>query len=243
MSRSILNNASEKTLMLETVATKLHSINPLVDEVFKQVEAWLEANGRSHYEAWGVILQHANRTRVHSAAMAQRIHELAGPPAPVAPNVEGIGNPPEVHVIAETDLAYDEDQLDRLTSSDLRDAIQFDSEFKDTFGLSRVDEEIRMPLNDAMELLLTMLENGTATVPGMMVKATKVILKGCPRAFGSYYAGKDLWPRDSAVVQAEIDYRMPEALNWLRVELKDALGCEAQARSMTAKAAGGTDGE
>jgi hypothetical protein len=94
-----------------------------------------------------------------------------------------------------------------------------------------------------MALLITMLEDGTATVPGMMVKCVKAILKGCPRAFGSYYAGKDSWPRDSAVVQAEIDYRMPEALNWLRVELKDALEYEARVRTMTAKAAGGTDGE
>jgi hypothetical protein len=239
--RPIPNSASERTLTLAMIAAKLHSIKPLVDEVFKQVEAWLEANGRSPYEAWGVVFQHAKGSRVHSAAMAQRIHELGSPPAPVAPN--GIGNPPEVHVIAETDLSYDEDQLDRLTSRDLRDAIEFDSEFKDTFGLSRVDEEIRVPLNDAMELLLTMLEDGTATVPGMMVKAIKVILKGCPRAFGSYYAGKDSWPRDSAVVQAEIDYRMPEALNWLRVELKEALEWEAQVKAMTAKAAGGTDGE
>jgi hypothetical protein len=124
--------------MLESIAAKLQSIKPLVDEVFKQVEAWLEANGRSYHEAWDVIWQHAQRTRVHSAAMSQRIHELANPKTPIAPNVDGIGNPPEVHVIAETDLAYDENQVNRLTSRDLHDAIQFDSEFKDTFGLSRV---------------------------------------------------------------------------------------------------------
>jgi hypothetical protein len=67
------------------------------------------------------------------------------------------------------------------------------------------------------------MEDGTATMPGTVVTVLKKFIKGHPRGFGRYYTGTDPWPRPAAVIQAEIDERMPYALSWLRHELGDAL--------------------
>ena len=125
--------------------------------------------------------------------------------------------------IVETRDAYDDKRLDRLNSRDIIDAVQFDTEFKDTFGFAWIDEEVRNPLADALEQLLVELEDAGATIPGIVVRVLKVVMKGHPRGFGRYYSGTDLWPRPSQVVQKEIDERLPDALNWLRFELKEAL--------------------
>jgi hypothetical protein len=131
--------------------------------------------------------------------------------------------PPE---IVESEMAYDRDTLSRLSSRHVFDALQYESEFKDTFGFAWVDEEVRGPVEKALQLALDLQEDGTATPLGMVAAALKELLKGHLRAFGRYYSGKDPWPRPSSVVQAEIDKEMPFALNWLRVELEEALKWE-----------------
>jgi hypothetical protein len=126
-------------------------------------------------------------------------------------------------ILVESSYAYDLEALKSLDERDIFDAMQFETELKGMFGLIWIDDELRDPLEAALEQFHEMLEEGSATVPGMFATSLKVFLKGHLRAFGRYYTGKDPWPRPSAVVQAEIDQRMPYALNWLRVELEEAL--------------------
>jgi hypothetical protein len=133
----------------------------------------------------------------------------------------------DTDTIVETEDAYDETEMNSLDCSDVRDAIEFDTELKATFGLAWIDEEVREPLHDALHLLHDLTKDGVATVPGTALRVLKVLLKGHPRGFGRYYSGTDPWPRASAKIQAEIDARMPDALDWLRYELKEALEQEA----------------
>jgi hypothetical protein len=216
---------------LETARSTLSSINALVDEAVNHTEAWLQAKDKMHGHEWAVIELHARRLRTHSAALAQRIAELGSPffsRLIAAADSTSIGDPPEAEKVIETEDAYDQDKLNSLGARDIRDAIEFNTEFKDAFGFAWIDEEIRAPLTDALEKLLDLLKDGNASIPGMMVTVLKVLLQGHPRGFGRYYSGTDPWPRPSAVVQVEIDARMPDALYWLRFELKEALEEEAR---------------
>jgi hypothetical protein len=52
--------------------------------------------------------------------------------------------------IVETKDAYDETKLNALDERDVRDAIEFDTETKEMFGLAWIDDEVRMPLHDAL---------------------------------------------------------------------------------------------
>jgi hypothetical protein len=140
------------------------------------------------------------------------------------------------HPIVEQECAYDQSALDRLCCRDLRDAIEFETELKDTFGFAWVDDEIQEPLTDALQRLHDMIEDGSATMAGIAVTVLKVLMKGHLRGFGRYYSGKDPWPRPSAVVRAEIDRLMPSALEWLRVELEEALAEEADASAQPSEA-------
>jgi hypothetical protein len=142
--------------------------------------------------------------------------------------------------IIESEHAYDQERLNRLDSYDIREAAEFETEFKNTFGFAWVDEEVREPLTRALERLMHMLEDGTATIPGIVATVLKVLMMGHPRGFGRYYSGKDPWPRPSAIVQAEIDQEMPFALEWLRFELEEALEQEQAAaeEEQTAPASG-----
>ncbi len=141
--------------------------------------------------------------------------------------------------IAETKDAYDQARLDRLDCRDLRDAIEFDTELKDTFGVAWLDDEAREPLLNALERVQILIEDGGSTTAGIAVTALKILMKGHPRGFGRYYTGKDPWPLPSDVVQAEIDRRLPFALEWLRVELAEALSEEAD--GATERSNGGAD--
>jgi hypothetical protein len=155
--------------------------------------------------------------------------DVVDPPIETTRTDSGHGSDDEFRPeIVESDTAYDQNRLDRLCSRDIRDALEFETEFKDTFGFAWVDEEARVPLEDSLKCLLAMQEDGAATIPGMVVAALKVLLKGHPRGFGRYYSGKDPWPRPSSVVQAEIEKEMPFALYWLRFELKEALEMEGK---------------
>ena len=128
-----------------------------------------------------------------------------------------------VFKVAESPHAYDDRKIDKLTARDIRDAVEFDTEFKDTFGFVWIDEEVRNPLADALEQLLVELQDAGATIPGIVVRVLKVFMMRHLRGFGRYYSGTDPWPRPSQVVQKEIDERLPDALDWLRFELKEAL--------------------
>ena len=217
---------------LEEACIAITSIPALVDGAMKLIAPWLKANG-DLFNNQGVIKAHADRLRGHAAAMVQTMaqldrfggtHYLVG----VDPS---IGKLPEGNGMVETETAYGNERLARLSAGDVRNAIEFDTELKDTFGLAFVDEELREPLLQALECLQIEIEDGSATMPGIAVKVLKAFLKAYPRASARYYSGTDTWPRPSAVIQAEIDYRMPDALEWLRYELNEALRQEASLKA------------
>ncbi|KJC44548.1 hypothetical protein UP06_18980 [Bradyrhizobium sp. LTSP857] len=123
----------------------------------------------------------------------------------------------------DSDHAYDEHRLRQLSERDLYDASRFETELKDTFGFGWVDDEVREPLEDAINQFISMSEQGDATPAGIFATALKVFLKAHPRGFGRYYSGHDPWPRSPELIRAEIDARMPIALSWLQDELDEAL--------------------
>ena len=170
---------------------------------------------------------HADKIRRHSVALADRIAEFGKPSTGrvllLSSDIRILG-PDKV---VETEHAYDDAKIDALDEGDIRDAIEFDTELKDMFGLASIDDELREPLHDALHLLHDQMEDGVAKVPGTAVEMLKKFIKGHPRGFGRYYTGTDPWPRPSAEIQAEIDAQMPDALYWLRYELKEALEQEA----------------
>jgi hypothetical protein len=219
--------STKRDKKLESAKATVVAIESIVAHAMKEIDAWLEAKGRRSSHESVVMGEHAHRIRIHSAALAERIAELGRPSGGRVLLMSGairIRNP---DTIVETEYAYDETKMNSLSCRDVRDAIEFDSELKDTFGLASIDEEVRKPLHDALHLLHDLMEDGVATVPGMALRVLKVVLKGHPRGFGRYYTGTDPWPRPSAEIQAEIDARMPDALDWLRYELKEAFEQEA----------------
>lgn len=225
---------------LETARALLSSITALVDEAMVHAEGWLRANDQMHGVQSAVMRLHADKLRTHAATMVQRTIELGSPflgPLLAKEDFSSIRNPPEK--VIETRDAYDQDKLNSLCARDIQDAIEFNTEFKDTFGFSWIDEEVRTPLTDALQKLLDMSEDCCATVPGIVVTVLKVLVKGHPRGFGRYYPGVDPWPRASSIVQVEIDTEMPEALRWIRFELEEALEQEAA----LANSANGDDDE
>jgi hypothetical protein len=140
--------------------------------------------------------------------------------------------------LVESNYTYGQEQLNQLDERDIYDAAQFESELKDMFGFSWVDDEVREALVAALVCLHDMLEDASATTAGICVTTIKTLMKGHLRGFGRYYNGVDPWPRPSAVVQDDIDTRMPEALRWLRCELAEALKWEA---TVSKKENGGRD--
>jgi hypothetical protein len=211
---------------IETARAKLASIDTLLDEVMKHIQNWFQTGDRVRNPEREVIELQAYNLRNSVAAFSQRALQLDSPffgRLLAAQDLSSMRIGPKAECIVETDDAYNEEKLTGLGSRDIRDAIEFDTEFKDMFGLAWIDDEIGQPLTDALELLVDMLEDGNATVPGMVVKCLKTVLKGHPRGFGHYFSGEDHFPRPSVVVQVEIDERMPEALRWLRFELQEAI--------------------
>jgi hypothetical protein len=120
-----------------------------------------------------------------------------------------------------------------LDARGVRDALEFNTELKDMYGFAWIDDEVSVPLRDSLHQSLDMLEDGSATMLGMVVSAQKMLMKRHPRGFGRYYSGKDPWPRPAGEIQAEIDAAMPDALEWLRYELKESLEAEAEAANAT----------
>jgi hypothetical protein len=212
---------------LAKVMSLVSQIDPLVQQAKACVDAWIEAKDKNECREWDVISVHIERLSNRVAVLKDRIVDLRSPFNPRLFKRDwseaflGKGK------IIETGDAYDEERLNRLCARDVRDASEFGSEMRDMFGFASMDEELDTPLTAALECLLIELEDARATVPGSLVKAMKVLFKGHPRCFGRYYTGTDTWPRPSAVVQAEIDIRMPEALRWLRYELSEAIEWEA----------------
>lgn len=222
---------------LDDACAKLASIDALLTGTVKNIQEWFQADGRARSDELGVIEMQAYNLRNSFAAFSQRATQLSDPSYGrrlAMQDFHFITTVPEAKSIVEVDEAYDQEKLNALSIRDIRDAIEFDTEFKYTFGLARIDDEISGPLTDALELLLSMLEDGNVTVPGMVVQCLKSLLKGHRRAFGRYFArAEDPFPRPSVVVQAEIDERMPTAMAWLRYELKEAREKEAAATEST----------
>lgn len=211
------------------------SIEPLVRQAEAHVQHWLATKEGLVGDGRYVIAEQTGRLIAIASALTQHI--------PMLNAHRGVHyfrrldhDASRAMDLIETETAYDADRLRRLDARDIRDATKFDTELKDTFGLASMDEELRNPLCDALSRLLDNLEDGSSTVPGMVVMSIKALLKGHPRGFGRYYSGKDPWPRSPAVVQTEIDERMPDALRWLRYELQEAHEQEA---SLANSAGGG----
>jgi hypothetical protein len=226
---------------LESASAKLASINLLAHAAMKEIDAWLDEKGQGLSFEATVMSVHARRLHRHSAALAERIAGLATPLPDRLLLLSGstriLSFDPDK--VVETEDAYNQDKINTLSARDIRDAIEFDSELKDMFGFAWLDDEVRIPLADSLHLLLDMLEDAVANVPGMVVSALKILIKGHPRGFGRYYPGKDPWPRPSVEIRAEIDAQMPDALDWLRYELKEALEEEAAAaKAITDRGAG-----
>jgi hypothetical protein len=227
-----MNTPSPSTKLdekLESARTKLATIHSLADKAMKEIDAWLEAEDRRSSHESVVMCVHADKIRSHSVALAERIAELGKPSTGRVLLLSGATRILDPEKIVETEHAYDEAKINTLDERDIRDAIEFDTELKDMFGFAWIDDEVRMPLHDALHLLHDLMEDGVANVPGTVVRVLKILLKGHPRGFGRYYSGSDPWPRPSAEIQAEIDARMPDALDWLRYELAEALEEEAAA--------------
>lgn len=212
---------------LENAKATLDIIPRLITHAMNLIDGWLEAQDRMTSQDSVVMCVHADRIRCHSIALAERIADLNKPSTGrvllLSDGLRVLG--PEC--VIETKDAYDEAKISTLDDRDIRDAIEFDTELKDMFGLAWIDDELRIPLHDALHVLHDQMEDGVANIPGTVVKALKALLKRHPRGFGRYYTGTDRWPRPSAEVQAEIDNRMPDALDWLRYELNEALEQEA----------------
>jgi len=216
---------------LENAKARIVNIGPEITRVMDVVDAWLDAKGRKCSHESVVMGVHAHRIINHAAALAERIAGLGTPSDGrvllLSDGCRILDDVIDINKILETEDAYDETKINTLDERDILDAIEFDTELKDMFGLASIDEEVRTPLSDALHLLHDLMEDGVANVPGTVVRVLKVLLKGHPRGFGRYYSGTDPWPRPSAVIQVEIDARMPDALYWLRHELKEALEHEA----------------
>jgi hypothetical protein len=212
---------------LENAKATVVVIERLITHAMKEIDAWLEAEDRMSSHESVVMCVHADKVRRHSVALAGRIAELGKPSTGRVLLLSGASRILDPEKIVETQDAYDETKINTLDDRDIRDAIEFDTELKDMLGLAWIDDEARIPLHDALHLLHDLMEDGVANVPGTVVRVLKVLLKGHPRGFGRYYSGTDPWPRPSANIQAEIDARMPDALDWLQYELKEALEQEA----------------
>jgi hypothetical protein len=90
------------------------------------------------------------------------------------------------------------------------------------FDLRFLDRELRRVIDPALESIADLHQYGRVTMPGLGVGVLKTALKN-NAAFDRYFQKPNEWPRPSAEVQAEIDNRMPDALQWLRRELEEAL--------------------
>ncbi|XIA65699.1 hypothetical protein ACFIOY_05455 [Bradyrhizobium sp. TZ2] len=216
---------------LESAKDVVAIVVPLITHAMKEIDAWLKAKSRTtnyDYE-WVVMAVHADKIRNHCIALADRVAGLSTPSDRRVLLLSGGARVLDPEKISETSDAYDNNKLNNLDERDIRDAIEFNTELKDMFGLAWIDDEISEPLRDALQLLHEVIEDGAAIVPGTVVRVLKVLLKGHRRGFSRYYTGTDPWPRPSVQVQAEIDAQMPNALDWLRYELKEALEEEAQA--------------
>jgi hypothetical protein len=174
-----------------------------------------------------VISLHLDRMKQHVAAIKHRIDNPPGVRPDEGhplqnPAVYGFAQP----TLVECEYAFDAADLRAFSVRDLQDAIDFDTGLKATFGFSIVDEEVREPLITALEVLQADLDAGNSIDLGLVMRMLKTFIKGHPRAFGRYFKGDDPWPRPSTVIQVEIDRRMPDALEWLRYELNEAIEAE-----------------
>jgi hypothetical protein len=116
-----------------------------------------------------------------------------------------------------------EDEVQRAELGDLHKAWEFRTEFLQTFDLHRTDDWLDEGLLPALETYIESAESGTCTPEGCFIRAIRTLLRK-HSAFATYIPGPEApWPRPSAIVQAEIDSRMPEALDCLDFELGCAL--------------------
>jgi len=210
---------------LEYVRSIIAIIGRIVTLLMAKVDEWLLANHRDYERV--VMCIHASKIIDHATALAECIAHLDTPSERKVLLLSGGSRIGSTNKIVETEDAYDEERLNDLDKRDIQDAIEFETERKDMFGLAWMDEELRVPLSDALQVIHEEMERNATNVAATSVKALKALLKGHSRGFAHYYTGADRWPRPSAEIQAEIDAQMPDALEWLRYELKEALEEEA----------------
>lgn len=226
------SSASSLQKELERAHFEFYVIGKFVKHCREKLDS-LHKQYRDARPDWDVVLTHGNRLGEHAAAIEGRLRS-SEPASEVIPFSQAdlqLGHVPHSGELLEHDEAYDEDKIRKLDVRDVQNALDFHTELKATFGIATCDEEVDVPLSAAMSKVLDELERGDASVPGVVVLALKAFMKAHPRGFGRYYSGNDPWPRAPAVVQAEIDTRMPEALQWLRYELSEALSAERPEKS------------
>jgi hypothetical protein len=223
------SSASSLQKELERAHFEFYVIRKFIEYCGEKLDS-LHKQYRCARPDWDVILTHGNRLGEHAAAIEGRLRssEPASEAIPFSRADLQLRHVPHSSELLDHDEAYDQDKIRKLEVRDIEDALDFHTELKATFGIATSDEEVEVPLSAAMSKVLDELERGDASIPGLVVLALKAFMKAHPRGFGRYYTGNDPWPRPPAVVQAEIDTRMPEALQWLRYELSEAL--EAHAR-------------
>jgi hypothetical protein len=112
-----------------------------------------------------------------------------------------------------------------LEERDVRDAADYKTELSVMFGFDyhAIDGELDgflLPALDKLVELAELVEAGKATPYSLGVEALRVGMQGHPRGFGRYFVDVETpWPRDSAVIQAQIESQVPQLTDWLRFEL------------------------
>jgi hypothetical protein len=122
-----------------------------------------------------------------------------------------------------------------LEEHDVRDAADYKTELSEMFGFDyhAIDGELDralLPALDKIVELAELVEAGKATPYSLGVEALRVGMEGHPRGFGRYFVVVETpWPRNSAVIQAQIESETLQLVDWLRFELNCAREEEALA--------------
>lgn len=124
--------------------------------------------------------------------------------------------------------------LEKASFRDVQDAADFQTELQQMFNLRRIDADLDRTLLPALNAYIAAAESRLATPEGCFIIALKTLLHQHP-AFHKFVAGPvEVYPRPSAVVQADIDDLQPYYVRCLKEELAEALSQEAEAMTKAA---------
>jgi hypothetical protein len=119
------------------------------------------------------------------------------------------------------------EEIQQAELEELETTYELLTEFMQAFDLLRVDDEIDGCLSPAIRTFIDCMESGKFTPAGAFIMAIRKLVNS-HRVFRAYLPGPQApWPRSSAVINAEIEERLPDALRYLRDELEVALAVEA----------------